>query len=362
VRIAQLCLSPALGGLELFALRFAAWLHGQGESVTFIAAPHSPLAREARAAGLPLSLLPRPRGPLPVFAARRLARHLRQAGVTHLHAHWKDDLPLAALARRAGGFRLVFSRQMDLPGGKHDPYHRLLYGAIDRFHVITQRLATQARARLPLPASRITVIHPGVPPPPPAEDSAALRARHGIPEGALLVGLVGRLTPPKGQHHLIDAVARLAGAGRDVHALLVGHPMDPDYPRRLRRLAEGLGVAGRIHFQDFHPRPQALMAAMDVVVLASREETFGLVLPEAMRTGVPVVGTDAGGVPEIIDDGESGLLVPPEDPPALAAALARLQDDPALRARLAEAGRREADARFDQDTQFAALRRLLRQV
>ncbi len=361
MKVAQLCLSPDFGGLELLPLRFGAWLREAGVETILVAAPDTRLARAAREAGLPVHPFPRPRGPLPVLAARRLRRLLREAGITHLHAHWKYDLPLAALARRGGGFRLVFSRQMDLPGSKRDPYHRLLYGAVDRFHVITRRLAEQARAHLPLPAERIETVYYGVPAPP-AVDRAALKAELGLAPTTFLAGIVGRLAPAKGQHLLIDAVAELVAQGRDVHALVVGHPMDPAYPEALRQRARERGVAARIHFRDFHPRPQELMAGLDCLVLASRAETFGLVLPEAMRAGTAVIGTDAGGVPEIIDPGRTGLLVPPEDAAALARALATLQDDPALRARLAAAGRQEADARFDRDRQFTALLDLLRRA
>jgi len=360
VKIAQLCLSPALGGLELFALRFAEWLQGEGVETLFIAAPDSRLHRLAVSEGLEVQPVPRPRSPLPWRAAARLRRWLQHQGVTHLHAHWKDDLPLAALARRGALFRLVFSRQMELPGAKHDPYHRLIYRSIDRYHVITERLARQARARLPIPEERIQVIHPGVPPW--EGEPFPLRGRLGIGEGAFLAGIVGRIAPPKGQHLLIEAVARLVQAGRDVHLLVMGHPMAPDDLPRLQAQVALLGIRSRVHFLDFHPQPQGIMAALDCLVLASREETFGLVLPEAMRAGTAVIGTDAGGVPEIIDHRRTGLLVPPEDVGALAGALAELMDAPDLRTRLARAGQRAAGRRFDRDTRFRALLALLRRA
>ncbi len=359
MKIAQLCLSPALGGLELLPLRFAAWLNEQGLATLFIAAPDSRLFQAAREAGLSPLAFSRPRGPLPLLAAARLRRLLIRAGVTHLHLHWKDDLPLGALARRGAPFRLIFSRHMELPGAKHDPYHRLIYTAVDRYHTVTRRLAHQARERLPIPADRIETIHPGVPPLERPEDCPSLRARLGVPAHAFWVGIIGRITPAKGQHLLIEAVERL---GPQAHLLIMGHPMEAVYLQRLRSDVVRRGLQSRVHFLDFHPHPQAIMACLDVVVLASREETFGLVLPEAMRAGTAVIGTDAGGVPEIIDHQRTGLLIPPDDVDALSDALQRLLAHPELRTRLARAGKEEAARRFDRERCFAELLALLRRA
>jgi glycosyltransferase involved in cell wall biosynthesis len=242
---------------------------------------------------------------------------------------------------------------MALPSDRHDPYHRWLYREVDRFIAVTRALAEQARARLPLPADRILQFYPGVPPCP------AQRGDCGLRSGPFQLGLFGRVEPAKGQHLLVEALERL---GRpDIHAAIVGHVMDPAYRRRLAQQVAAAGMADRVRFHDFVPDPMACMQAFDAVVLTTENETFGLVLPEAMRCGVAVIGSDAGGVREIIDDGRTGLLFRPGDAASLAEGIGRLYDDAALRSRLAAAGRARAARTFDRDTQFGCLRRILQE-
>jgi len=131
--------------------------------------------------------------------------------------------------------------------------------------------------------------------------------------------------------------------------------MDQDYFDGLTRQIASAGLSERVRYLGFHDNPPAVMGCFDVVVLASEAETFGLVLIEAMRAGTAVIGTDAGGVPEIITHEHTGLLVPPGDAGALADALQRLITEPGLRERLAAAGKTDADARFSEEAHFRDL-------
>jgi glycosyltransferase involved in cell wall biosynthesis len=159
------------------------------------------------------------------------------------------------------------------------------------------------------------------------------------------VGVVGRLTPWKGQHVFLEAFSR-AFAGTGVTAVLVGAPMfgeEEEYEARLRRQAEELGIQGQVEFRGFRSDVPAELARLDVAVHSSVvAEPFGQVILEAMAAGVPVVATSAGGAAEIVNHEANGLLYPPGDAHALAAALTRLAGDEALRRRLAGAGRERA--------------------
>ena len=171
---------------------------------------------------------------------------------------------------------------------------------------------------------------------------------------------VGRLVPAKGQHILLAAVERLVKAGRQVRLCLVG-----DGPDRAR-LEEQVKVQGLEAYVAFagavnQDRIRALYAEADVFALASFAEGIPVVLMEAMAMSIPCVTTYITGIPELIRDGIDGLLVSPSDDAALAEAIARLMDDPALRQRLGEAGRCRVQDKYDLNRNTAALAALFRQ-
>ncbi|GJG86382.1 glycosyl transferase [Gemmatimonadetes bacterium T265] len=190
-------------------------------------------------------------------------------------------------------------------------------------------------------------------------DAAAARAALGLGD-APAVGVFGRLSPWKGQHVLLDALPRLPG----VHALVVGDALfgEVDYATGLRARAAALGVADRVHFLGFRADVETLMRVADVVVHTSvSAEPFGRVIVEGMLAGRPVVATRGGGAVEIVRDGETGALVPPEDAARLAAAIAALLRTDAG-AVVAAAGRADAAARFSMDAMLAGVSREITEV
>jgi glycosyltransferase involved in cell wall biosynthesis len=178
------------------------------------------------------------------------------------------------------------------------------------------------------------------------------RARLGLPADAYVVAGVGRFVPIKGFDllvaALIDVVARVPGA----HVLLIG---DGGERGALEAQAQALGVADRLHITGTVTDVIGLLAAADVLAAPSRNEGMGRVLVEAMALGLPVVGARVGGIPDVIVDGECGLLVPPDDPAALAGALVELGRDAAWRAKLGAGARPRAEA-FSTTAAAAAMR------
>lgn len=198
-----------------------------------------------------------------------------------------------------------------------------------------------------VPLERFT---PGEPPP-------ELFEEFGLSRDHEIIACVGRLTPWKGHRTLLHAFAEVVQSRPQARLLVVGEVAfwAEEYEQELRALAERLGLGERVIWTGFRADVPEILRLCDLLVLPSRNEPFGRVLIEAMATGRAVVATRSGGAPEIVTDEESGLLVPPEDPPALAAALVRLLEDDALRARLAEAGQKRAREQFD-------VRRVVQQV
>ncbi len=283
-----------------------------------------------------------------VSAAHQLVQHCKERNIDHVHAHSCGRAALiAAFAHMLGGP----TWSMTLHGPLQD------YGAGQKFKwshtsfatIITQKLLAEMHADLPGYLPERMVVRPmGV-------DTDALQrtegsyepVRHGTP---MRVFACGRLNRVKGHQDLMTAVRQLLDNGVDVRLEIAGE--DDDGGNGYRKELEAHQKA--LHLQD-HVK---LLGAIDgtavkdkllnahVFVLASWHEPLGVAYMEAMSCEVPVIGTDAGGAPELIDDGVNGLLVPPKDPAALAQAIKRIAGDPELASRLAEAGREHVVANF----------------
>jgi glycosyltransferase involved in cell wall biosynthesis len=176
----------------------------------------------------------------------------------------------------------------------------------------------------------------------------ALRRESSIPGSAVLVGVVARLEPEKGHTHLVAAWPDVVAAAPDTWLAIVGEGSEC---AALREQAAALPAPARdrIIFTGRREDVAALTADLDIAVLPSLREAQGISILEAMARRVPVVASAVGGIPEVVADGVSGFLVPPADPPALAAAIARLATSPALRARMGDAGYRIVAERFSME-------------
>jgi glycosyltransferase involved in cell wall biosynthesis len=179
-----------------------------------------------------------------------------------------------------------------------------------------------------------------------ARPGRAVRRELGLPEGWPVIGLVGRLDHwGKGHKELFTAMARLRER-HPVHALIVGGGRRE---AEVRELAASLGLAGAVHFLGPRRDVPDLLSAMDILVLPSHTEGFGRALVEAMAAGLPVIATRVGGMPEVVTDGENGLLIPPRDAGALAEALERLLADPAWAQHLGAKARDHVREHFSLD-------------
>jgi len=198
-----------------------------------------------------------------------------------------------------------------------------------------------------------------------AGETAALRRElSGGAEGPL-VATVGRINPRKGLECFVEAAALVARRHPDVRFSVVGDTADAleeAYLARLRELSERVGLAGRIVFAPARRDIVKLMSALDLFVMTSINEGFGRVLIEAMAARRPVVASDVGGIPDIVEDGVTGRLVPAEQPAAFASAISELLSDPEWLRRAGEAGRRRVEAHFGDASQLPAVMKVYRRV
>lgn len=273
-----------------------------------------------------------------------LARRLRADGIGHLHNHFANSAATVGLlaSRHAGidwSLTLHGISEFDYPAGL------LLRDKIAaaRFVACVSRFGMAQAMRLIPPDHwpRLGIVRCGID----LADLPALPVRQDAGDRPLEVIAVGRLSPEKGQAGLLNAIAMLRDQGVAVRLTLVGDGPEGD---ALHARAGRLGIEALVRFVGRQDERTTLasIAAADVLVLPSFMEGLPVVLMEAMALGVPVVATRVAGIPELVRDEESGLLFDPADWQALAGAVARLAADPALRTRLATAGRQRIEREF----------------
>jgi glycosyltransferase involved in cell wall biosynthesis len=185
-------------------------------------------------------------------------------------------------------------------------------------------------------------------------DGRRFRRRHGIPLEAPLMGTVANLFSRKGYDVMCRAVSVLKRRYPEVHYLIVGTG-DSGYERELRDLVRLLGLEGQVHFAGFQDPVYPALAAMDLYVHPARMEGFGIALLEAMAMTKPVVATTTGGIPDIVVQGETGLLVEPGNPEALASSIGVLLEDADQRVAMGRAGRSRVERLFTVETMAARL-------
>ncbi|GJF32009.1 glycosyl transferase family 1 [Kitasatospora sp. NE20-6] len=303
------------------------------------------------AAGIRVHLLGGPPGALWPLRLRRLIAE-RRYDLVHSH------MPIPAVAARLVAFGRHAPRLVHTEHNVWERYrtptrwaNALTYRRNDAVVAVSHAVAATIGRRRP-GDDWVTVVHHGpdlggAPGGPAAR--AAAREALGLPQDALVVGTVGNLTPKKDQAGLLDAFARLRLDHPSAALVLIGAgPLEAEL-----RAAAGEGVV----FAGSRADVPALLPAFDVFTLSSRQEGLPVALMEAMTSGLPSVVTRVGGMPEVLADDEHGLLVPPGDPAALAAALGRLAADPGLRERLGTAAR-ERSRGFD----VAGAQRTIEQV
>jgi glycosyltransferase involved in cell wall biosynthesis len=303
-----------------------------GHRSRLAADPRSRLVQAAAAAGATVVALPVANA-VDLTAGLRLRR--LAAGHDVVHFHTSRAHALAPFCRGLGA-RLVVTRRMDyVPRG--GPYARWLYNrAVDVVIAISEGVRA-ALMQAGVDPFRIRVVPSGIDPE--RVEAApgmriATRRAWGIDDGEVLVLVLGVLERRKGHAVLLEAARRLGSTVPPVRYVFCGEGGERE---ALAAAAEPLG--DRVRFAGFQRDVAACLAAADIVALPSLHEGLGVAALEAMAAGQPVVASRVGGLAEVVIPDETGLLVPREDPAALAAALSRLIGDPVARARLGAAGR-----------------------
>lgn len=316
------------------------------------------------ATGIPITefAFPRLHSLRAVSQALRIVAWFRRIRPDVVHTNDRyTNLFVAPCARLAGVPLVVTSRRWwkAMPRRIYGLGNRAAYRLSHRVVANSAMVARMMSEDEGVPRSRIVVVPNFVDDavflPTPDEERAAARRRFGVPDDAILVTAVAILRPEKDLATLVAAAALLRREHPRLHVLLVGSgPCEAD----LRRAVTQHDLADRVHFAGFLGTPPSPHQFGDVAVLCSLHEGFPNSIVEAMASGKPVVATRVGGIPDAVEDGCTGLLVPPGSPERLAGAIARLAADEGLRASMGEAGRLKARGLYTASAVLAQLEAL----
>lgn len=339
-------------------LAVASEMRRRGHRLCCAVAAGSPASRSARARGIPHVALPF-RWYLDPTTLAGLKRALAATAADIVHVHCSRDawhgLLLAGLLKRERP--LVLTRHMASPATRRrrDPLHRVLAERLDAVVAISSYIRCNCLETWPsLSPEKVKIVTYGIGHEAVGSqaEGARIRTAFGVEPRHILVGLVGQIAPDKRQDLFLEAARRVLRQRPESRFLLAGASTDSEYAEAVRRSANDPALSGRVILAGFRQDVPNLLQALDIAVVPSRAESFGLVAIEAMANGRPVVGSCSGALPEIVEPGTNGLLFPAGDGHALAEAILALVEDRGKRLEMGRAARKTWEERFTLDREI----------
>jgi len=356
MHILEIVSRTEMNGAILHCLLLSRELAQRGHEVSLLCLPNSWIGRQV--ADDPIRVIHSDLHRWPTDELRRIAGIVRQDDVDVIHTHTSRANFFGVLLRWFSGAPSVATAH-----SRHFQLHWMLNNQVIAVSEATRQY--QRRINF-VRGSRVKTIHNfidydrvvGVPP----DARSQVRSSLGLADDVPLIMAVGDVVPRKGMLHLVEAMPAILASAPETRLLIVGSTWQREYVSQVESTADRLGVDSRILWLGHRDDVHQLLAASDVSVLASLEESLPLAILEAMAAGLPVVATTAGGIPECVVHDETGKLVPPGDANALAEAIVEVLADPQLRADFGQAGRRRVLDNFSADSQTALIEGVFQQV
>ncbi len=365
IKVIELCLSPDLGGLELYMISTAKLLKNDFEVLSIINKDskiskyydENDRYRE----------IERKSSFFMFGGARKLANIIDEEGVKIIHIHWTKDIPFVVLAKLLSKSKpkIVQTRHMTMTRFKDDFYHKFLYKNLDLILAVTKQVKEQLEKFIPNEIRpKIELLYAGVKKQKAlcGIDVENLRSELNFSNTSFNIGMVGRINEAKGQYLLIKAVDILIKKGIDVKAYFVGNPMEKSYLEELKNDVISKNLENNIHFLGFMKNPHNFYQICDSIVLASKRETFGLVLVEAMGMQTAVIGSNSGGVVEIIEDKKTGLLFEVENENSLADKIQFMIENLELKKEMESLAVKKCEELFDEEKQYKKIKTIFKKL
>ncbi len=355
MRILQVISGTRVNGAIVHCVLLARDLALRGHEVTVICRPGAWAG--AQLATDPVAIVESDLHRWPLDELRRVARLVGERRIHVVHTHMSRAHFFGVLLRWLSGVPVVATAHNRFIQAHWMFNDRVIAvsEAVRRFQIIFNRVSRK----------RIAVIHPFVQVAafrtPSADMRRFARAALGLDPGATVAASLGNIFPEKRTVDIVRAFARARASGADGWLVLIGDG-PADYKAQVRAEAVRCGVTSRIVWAGQRHDVPHILSALDLLVVASQAEPFGLAALEAMAAGLPVVATAVGGLTESVVSGATGLVVPPRDVVALGEAMATLMGDAELRRRFGDAGRRRVGERFSAETQVPKIEAVLASV
>lgn len=331
--IGYFCASDSWGGLEMNQWRNAMWMMDRGHQVVMFVREGSPAEKAARETGIVVSRVRKHKKYYDYIKAKQLKRRIKFHGVTHLVVRDPKDMGLCAMTKTLlhNQLHLSYFMEMQLGIDKKDLLHTLRFKKFDLWSCPLPWLAKQVKERTKFPEERIKII-------PSALDISRYQKEVSKAEAKELltldtakkwIGLVGRFDEQKGQLLLLSAFQQIKSQLNDYNLLFLGEKTKGEaenYYTEMVSFIEQNGMKNRVEIRPFRKDVETFYAAIDICVMATKAETFGMVTIEAMASGCKIVGSNAGGTPEILNGGEFGTLFETQNTKSLAEALIEAKD------------------------------------
>lgn len=332
----------------------------RGIPCSFVCQPQSKLEQYFQNHNLDYQAIPFG-GELDLIAGFRLSKFVRKHNFTILICHSAHSLSWGLIAKAFyPALKIIGVRRTEFPISKNI-LSRFKYcnAALDRIVAISERVQ-KVLIENGVQQEKINIIYSGI-------DNSKfstlerehnIRDKWNIPQECILIGMIAAFDNYKDYPTFLNAAALALKNRPDLYFLGVGKG---ELQKSMQELAKELNIADKVIFTGFQQEIEKILKTLDIFVLASKKEGLGTSILEAMAAGIPVIGTASGGIPELIKDGENGLLVPPSNPEKLKDAILKLANSPELRIQLAERGKSEAQ-KFDKELMVSQYIRLLQEL
>ena len=361
MRILQICSARQIGGGERHLADLANGSARRGHDVFAALIPSSPLLSELTSVPKQNIVQVPMRSVLNVSSALKLARFASENRIQIIHAHVARDYPLAALVARRSSARLILTRHVLFPMNRA---HKLTLRRTDRIIAVSQAVADELRSQRIFSEDQIVLIHNGIDVDRFARGREDRFTNNRDADQNLRVGMIGHLAPIKGQEDFIRAAAIVCRRRRDVEFVIAGEDKSRsgEHRRSIETLIAELNLEQHVSLIGWVDDVAKLLPNFDLFVSPARSEPFGLSIVEAMAAGVPVIATASEGAREIIDDQDTGRLVPIGDVEAIAEAISGLLADSKMRERLSAEAQRGVRERFSLERMIDATEEVYRGV
>lgn len=317
-QIAILLTSTGWGGLEMNIAKLGRLLIDLGWKITLITTESAVAHKKEKGFYTELHTIRPVKKYLDITSAKRIAKILKSTGNNTLFIGYSKDIALASMAKKLfyKDLKIVYQQQMQIGLNKKDPVHTLRHKSINRWITPLPWLKNEILERTHFPQERIQIIPLGadvdklVTPKYTKEEA---RKELGINITSTLIGIIGRIDPDKGQKFLVESVTPLRQQGMDVQLLVFGSPTvnsewSQGYYDELLAVVNTNALNDVVHFKGHSKDVQLFYNAVDIFTMSSKIETYGMVTVEAMASGVLVIGANTGGTPELLKNGELGLV------------------------------------------------------